>query len=298
MGDHAPRMTPTQRLSFGPRRRTGVRVVTLDRSLEGLPLFRLSDSAEDAPVAFSPTEGTRWRVLPPLNDRLPGTFDQDVYVELLRRYVEADAPEDGTIAFTLHAFLHSIGRQVDGRTYEQLRTGLTRLERTTLESTGAYYQAGRGAFMNGRFSILTFVAIERRRAVDRTQLALFDSTMTREPGEARVTIAAAIRENLAARHVITLSMPRYLSLASPVARRLYRLLELARADGHLAWRVPLTRLKDLLPLVQRYPSHLLRVLQPAHDMLVQTGVLRSVAVRQQRREWVVDYVLDKRGEGG
>lgn len=279
------------------RRRTGPKLVAVDRALEGLPLFRLSDSPEDPPVTFSPFEGSRWRVLPSPNDRLPGTFDQDVYIELLRRYQEANAPADGTIAFTLHAFLHSIGRQVDGRTYEQLRTGLVRLERTTLESTGAYYQAKRGAFLDGRFSILTFVAIERRRATDRRQLVLFDTTTAPEPGEARVTLAQVVRENLAERHVIMLSMQRYLALASPVARRLYRLLELARAEGHLAWRVPLEGLKELLPLVQRYPSHLQRVLQPAHDMLVHSGVLRSATIRQQNREWFVDYVLDKRGAG-
>jgi plasmid replication initiation protein len=190
-----------------------------------------------------------------------------------------------------------MGRQVDGRTYEQLRTALVRLERTTLESSGAYFDAAHGVGLDGRFTLLTFVAIERRRATDRSQLALFDTTTAPEPGEARVTLAQLVRENLARRHVITLSMPRYLSLASPVARRLYRLLELARSEGNLAWRVPLARLKEVLPLNQQYPSHLQRVLQPAHDMLVECGVLRSASVRQQRREWYVDYVLGKRDSG-
>src|SRR5688572_21122228 len=82
----------------------------------------------------------RWRVLPSPGDRLPGTFDQDVYVEILRRYHEA-APRDGVVDFTLHAFLRSMGRRVDGRTYEQLRAALARLERTALESSGAYWDA-------------------------------------------------------------------------------------------------------------------------------------------------------------
>jgi len=50
-----------------------------------------------------------------------------------------------------------------------------------------------------------------------------------------------------------------------------------------------------LPLMQRYPSHLQRVLQPAHEMLETAGVVRSVTVRQQQREWFVDYVLAARG---
>ena len=49
-----------------------------------------------------------------------------------------------------------------------------------------------------------------------------------------------------------------------------------------------------IPLVQRYPSHLQRVLQPAHEMLLSTGLLRNVMIRQQQREWFVDYVLAAR----
>ncbi|MDE3052282.1 MAG: replication initiator protein A [Gemmatimonadota bacterium] len=279
------------------RRRVAPRQVALDRSLEALPLFRLSDSPEDAPVAYTTDTGGRWRVLPAPGDRLPGTFDQDVYVELMRRFQEAGSPLDGAVSFTLHAFLHSMDRQVDGRTYEQLRTALVRLERTVLESAGAYRLAGEDVNLDGQFTVLSAVAIERRRAVDRGQLALFDATMAPEPGAARAVLAPIIRANLVARHQVTLSVPRYRALGSPVARRLYRLLEVARAENRLAWRVPLERLKEMLPLGQRYPSHLQRVLQPAHELLRAEGILRSAAIRQERRRWYVDYVLGSRTPG-
>jgi hypothetical protein len=68
----------------------------------------------------------------------------------------------------------------------------------------------------------------------------------------------------------------------------------ARAEGCLTWRIGLTRLAAQLPLTQKYPSHLQRVLQPAHDMLVASGVLRNVVMRQQQREWFVDYMLGSR----
>ena len=111
---------------LAPRRRAATRQVALDRSLELLPLFRLSDSAEDGAITFATESGGRWRVLPSPGDRLPGTFDQDVYVELLHRFREAGAPEDGVLTFTLHSFLRSMGRRADGRTYEQLRSALLR----------------------------------------------------------------------------------------------------------------------------------------------------------------------------
>ncbi|HET9682816.1 MAG TPA: replication initiator protein A [Gemmatimonadaceae bacterium] len=281
-------------MSVVTRRRVAARIVRLDRSLEALPLFRLSDSADDAAITWSDDQGRRWRVIPSPGERLPGTFDQDVYVELLHRFHEAGEPADGAIRFTLHAFLRAMGRRVDGRTYEQLRGALGRLERTTLESQGAYVIAPSHTRPELRFSVLTSAVVERRRTLDREQLPLFPGITSGEPGVARVVLSSVIRENIAADHVVTLSAPFYWSLGSPVARRLYRLLEVARADGRLTWRIGLDELAQQFPLAQRYPSHLQRVLQPAHDMLVERGLLRAATIRQHQREWFVDYMLGSR----
>ena len=273
---------------LAPRRRTAVRLVTLDRSLEALPLFRLSDSAEEGAISFAAAGGGRWRVLPSPGDRLPGTFDQDVYVELLHRFREAGAPEDGMLTFTLHSFLRSMGRRADGRTYEQLRAALTRLERTSLESQGAY-EGPDGRPVDERFTILSSVAIDRRRLAEREQLTLFPQLRGNEPGDARATLAPALRANLAAGRTCTLALGTYLALGSPVARRLYRLLAVTLDTEGTSWEVPLDRLAEQLPLTQRYPSHLQRVLQPAHDALVAAEVVRAVVLRQVGRGWVVRY---------
>ena len=281
-------------MSVAARRRPATRAVVLDRALEALPLFRLSDSAEEAAISFAPESGGRWRVLPAPGDRLPGTFDQDVYVELLHRFHEAAEPADGAVTFTLHAFLRSMGRRVDGRTYEQLRAALGRLERTTLESTGVYWSVQQAAPIDARFTILSSVAIDRRRLTDREQYTLFPVLTANEPGVARVVISPVVRANIAARHTVTLSAATYLALSSPVARRLYRLLEVAREEGRVTWRIALDQLAAQMPLAQRYPSHLQRVLQPAHEMLVAAGLVRDAVIRQQQRAWFVDYMLASR----
>ena len=268
-----------------------MRTVLLDRSLELLPLFRLSDSADEAAISYEPDTGGRWRVLPAPGERLPGTFDQDVYVELLRRFHESGSPSDGALTFTLHALLRSMSRRVDGRTYEQLRSALTRLLRTTLESDKAYVDATAGTAMTGSFSVLSSVQIDRRRYTERDQLALFPAMTSNEPGDARVTIAAPIRANIASGNSVVLSSSRYFALSSPVARRIYRLLEVMRPQIGPMWRVSLDRLADQLPLVQRFPSHLQRVLQPAHEMLLAAGILRNAAFVQEARAWSVEYTL-------
>lgn len=278
-------------MNLAAKRRSLARSVLLDRSLEELPLFRLSDAPDDAAISYTTEDGGRWRVLASPGDRLPGTFDQDVYIELMHRFHEAGEPADGALTFTLHAFLRSMGRQADGRTYEQLRGALTRLERTTLQSEHSYFDTAVAAPVDVSFTLLSSVMIERRRSRERDQLALFPTVVAAEPGEARVILSPTVRQNVAARHVVPLSVARYFSLPSPVARRLYRLIEVARVHDTVTWRVALDRLRDQLPLSQRYPSHLQRVLQPAHDMLKEAGVIREAVVRQQQREWFVDYVL-------
>jgi len=276
------------------RRTAATRPILLDRSLEALPLFRLSDSADEGAVTYSPETGGRWRVLPAPGDRLPGTFDQDVYVELLHRYQEAGTPADGTVSFTLHAFLKSMDRRVDGRTYEQLRSALARLAHTVLESAGAYASVLQDADIrpfDGQFSVLTSVTIDRRRSADREQLGLFPTLATGEPGDARVTLSPLLLANVRGGHTVTISAAQYSALPSATARRLYRLVEVARTEGPTLWRVALNALAEQLPLTQRYPSHLQRVLQPAHDMLIEAGVVQEATVRQHQRDWFVDYVL-------
>jgi len=284
-------------MTLAAKRRLHHRTVLLDLSLEEFPLFRLSDTADDSAISYPTDDGGRWRVLASPGDRLPGTFDQDVYIEIMRRFHEANEPSDGAISFTLHAFLRSMGRQADGRTYEQLRSSLTRLERTVLQSEQSYFDSVSASLTNASFTLLSSVMIERRRSSERDQLALFPSVVAAEPGEARVVISPLVRQNVTARHVVPLNLARYLSLPSPVGRRLYRLIEVARARDMLAWRIGLDRLREQLPLTQRYPSHLQRVLQPAHDLLKQNGVIREAVVRQQQREWFVDYVLAGKSGG-
>jgi plasmid replication initiation protein len=284
-------------MTLPAKRRLHLRTVLLDLSLEEFPLFRLSDTPDDNAISYVTDDGGRWRVLASPGDRLPGTFDQDVYIEVMRRYAEANEPSDGAISFTLHSFLRSMGRQADGRTYEQLRSSLTRLEHTVLQSEQSYFDSVSASLTDASFTLLSSVMIERRRSSERDQLALFPAVVAAEPGEARVIISPLVRQNVAARHVVPLNLARYLSLPSPVGRRLYRLIEVARARDMLAWRISLDRLREQLPLAQRYPSHLQRVLQPAHDMLKQTGVIREAVVRQQQREWFVDYVLAGKSAG-
>ena len=225
----------------------------------------------------------------------PGTFDQDVYVELLRRFHEADSPADGALSFTLHAFLRSMGRRVDGRTYEQLRAALTRLERTTLESHGVYHDAAAATRCDRpdhRALVRPYRPAPSHRS--RPARAVFDAHEQRAGRRAhRLFIAGA-------------GKPRGRSHHHAVGAALFRAQftrrppDLPASGGRPGrdgptWRVPLERLAAQLPLVQRYPSHLQRVLQPAHEMLVAAGLLRDASFEQDGKTWFAEYSLGPKG---
>ena len=55
------------------------------------------------------------------------------------------------------------------------------------------------------------------------------------------------------------------------------------------WKLSLERLAEILPLSQRYPSHLQRVLQPAHEMLMAAGIVKRAGFAQDGRAWFVEY---------
>jgi len=48
-------------MSVVTRRRVAARAIRLDRALEALPLFRLSDSADEGVIAYTDPQGGRWR---------------------------------------------------------------------------------------------------------------------------------------------------------------------------------------------------------------------------------------------
>ena len=115
-----------------------------------------------------------------------------------------------------------------------------------------------------------------------------------------MVLAPLIRANITAGWTVPISTAHYFELPSPMARRLYRLLSAVRAHAAgsralrtlpVTWDVALEALAEQLPLSQRYPSHLQRVLEPAHTMLKAAGLVGEATIRQHRRAWVVHYEL-------
>jgi len=68
----------------------------------------------------------------------------------------------------------------------------------------------------------------------------------------------------------------YWSLPSPLAKRLYRLIDHQRDSG-LAWQTDFSSLRQQVPLPNySYPSEIKRILTPAHEELTKQGFLAQV----------------------
>jgi uncharacterized protein (UPF0128 family) len=68
----------------------------------------------------------------------------------------------------------------------------------------------------------------------------------------------------------------YWRLPSPLAKRLYRLIDHQR-NGGLTWHTDLSTLRQQVPLPNySYPSEIKRILAPAHAELRERGFLANV----------------------
>ena len=205
----------------------------LDRSLEELPLFRLSDTADDAAISYTTDDGGRWRVLASPGDRLA----RNVRPGRLRR---ADAALSARPASRRTARCRSrctrscarwAGRWTDARTSSSAARSLGSSARCCSRSAAISTRPSR-SLADVRFTLLSSVMIERRRSIGaRSARAVSRHGRRRARRGARRASRRSSDRTSRARHVVPLNLARYLALPSPVARRLYRLIEVARAGG-------------------------------------------------------------------
>ena len=286
-GSFGPDFPP---MSLAARRRPATRAVHLDRSLEALPLFKLSDSAEDAAISFTAEiGGPMARVAgprrPPARHLRPGRLLRVLHRFMMRARratASSRSPCMPSCAPWVVAWMGAPTSSCARRSCASSAPFSSRPARTAMPRRPRPAWAVHDA--------VTRCPSSDAGPRDREQLTLFSTLTATEPGTPASRSRRSPREHR--RGLLGYARARSLSgLSSPVARRLYRLLEVARAEGSVSWRVALDRLAEQLPLSQRYPSHLQRVLQPAHEMLVAAGILRDASFKQQRRAWFVDYVL-------
>ncbi|MEW6635713.1 MAG: replication initiator protein A [Actinomycetota bacterium] len=273
------------RVANARRERTKA-VVPAEGNFEEHPYFRVGDrNAGTGILQYENELRTRdgnvlqqsWVVRAAHGRGLPGRYDQDVYVALLQLIDNRGLPEDGWVSFSIYELVELMGKRHSGREYQQVRESLQRLATTTIESRNAFYHKGRKAYITDTFSLLTEV-----------KLSEYEGPAGERKDRNRVHLSQYFVDSYKANYLKNIDAKFYWSLSSPIAKRLYRLIDKKRG-GRRLWEVEIFSLKERIPLSDyKYASKIKEKLQPAHEELISKGFLERVVYRKANG---VEYVV-------
>jgi replication initiator protein A len=249
-------------------------LVRVESNLEEYPLFAVKtrNRNENQLIFERRRQGEnetelvqRWEVEPPAKLGMPGPFDQDVYLAVLQLLeMRGGMPRNGELDFSLYELRDILGWSTSGNTYEKIRQSLRRISSTTLTSENAFYSKAEERFLSDTFQIWTvhFSRTTRGKTTRERHTLRFHPIFIR---------------NYMAQYLKGLDPGFYWSLPSPLSKRLYRLVDHQR-DGRLRWQTDLSSLRQQVPLSNySYPSEIKRVLEPAHEELMERGFLSGVS---------------------
>ena len=273
-------------------------LIFVEANLEVPPTFQLRRTDPNRRIAeFSNTlvneEGERiqqhWRISVPEPYELPGPFDQDVWVAVQTLVgMRGGMPPDGRLYFSLYEILGVMRKIRKGDNYKELRASLLRLSATHFQADNAFYLKDKNKLATRTFTLWD---------------VSLDTEVDNETGEATerhfLEFNNVVRQSFQAEYLKTLDSDFYFSLRSPLAKRLYRLIDRKR-QGKPRWSTSLDRLKNMAPLAPSYktPSKIRDVLETAHGELQRRGFLAGVSYEKRNGthwvRWRVDPEFDRR----
>ncbi len=266
-------------------------LVLAEGNFEEHPYFRVGDrNAGTSIITYENELRTRdghvlrqsWTVRAVHGRGLPGRFDQDVYVALLQMIDDKGLPEDSWLIFSLYELVELMGRKHSGRDYRQVRESLRRLATTSIESDNAFYHRGWKEYISDTFSLLSEV-----------KLSEHEDSQSERTDRNRVLLSQYFVDSYKANYLKNIDAGFYWSLSSPIAKRLYRLVDKKR-NGRSLWEAELFSLKDRIPLSDyKYASKIKEKLAPAHAELIEKDFLKRVTYRKSGGSEFASYEISE-----
>lgn len=253
-------------------------LVPAEGNFEEHPYFRVGDRNAGSGVLHYNNElrtkeghvlEQSWTVRAAIGRGLPGRFDQDVYVALLQLIDKRGLPADGWLSFSVYELVELMGRGHSGRDYRQIRDSLMRLSATTIESHNAFYHGGKKRYISDSFSLLSEI-----------KLSEYEGPEGGRSDRNAVLLSNYFLESYRANYLKNIDSRFYWSLSSPIAKRLYRLIDKKR-NGRRVWEAELFSLRERIPLSNyKYASKIKEKLAPAHAELISQDFLEEVSYRR------------------
>jgi hypothetical protein len=266
-------------------------LVPAEGNFEEHPYFRVGDRNAGSGVLHYNNElrtkeghvlEQSWTVRAAIGRGLPGRFDQDVYVALLQLIDKRGLPADGWLSFSVYELVELMGRGHSGRDYRQVRDSLMRLSATTIESHNAFYHGGKKRYISDSFSLLSEI-----------KLSEYEGPEGGRADRNAVLLSNYFLESYRANYLKNIDSRFYWSLSSPIAKRLYRLIDKKR-NGRRVWEAELFSLRKRIPLSNyKYASKIKEKLAPAHAELIAQDFLEEVSYRKGSRGEYAAYRISE-----
>jgi Replication initiator protein A/DnaA N-terminal domain len=262
------------RTYVGSSKRTGKyhpMLVQVESNIEEFPIFQLGKSPKSGTITWERTiesnDGASLRQRLEVSSgkyKLPGRFDYDVYLavlELLER--RGGMPESGTLEFSVGELVSILGLERGGRTDKEVKESLKRIALTGIESENAFWSKDARRYISDTFRLwdVHFDQVEKPTGVKSRHQIEFGKLFVRSFEE---------------QYLRGLDTGFYWELSSPLAKRLYRLIDHKRS-GAPSWKTNLFELQKQIPLANYpYASRIGNKLQPAHEELLEASFLSDV----------------------
>jgi hypothetical protein len=195
---------------------------------------------------------------------LPVAGDEVVYIALMELAREKDFISP-TVHFSRYELCRRLGWPISGKSYGRIQDALNRLAAVTIIAQNAFWDNRGKVYANVAFHILDEVALTTEPGGNSGSLPL-----------SYVTWSDVMFRSFQAGNLKSLDVDFFLSLSTPLCRRLFRYLDKKRYGGRRVFEIGLQRLAfERLGLSRTYttPAQIKRRLDPAHKELVERGFL-------------------------
>jgi hypothetical protein len=195
---------------------------------------------------------------------LPIAGDEVVYVALMELAREKDFVSP-TVHFSRYELCRRLGWPISGKSYGRIQDALNRLAAVTIIAQNAFWDNRGKTYANVAFHILDEVALATEPGGNSGSLPL-----------SYCTWSDVMFRSFQAGNLKSLDVAFFLSLSTPLCRRIFRYLDKKRYGGRRAFEIGLHRLAfERLGLSRSYvtPAQIKRRLDPAHQELMNRGFL-------------------------
>lgn len=204
---------------------------------------------------------------------LPLAIDEDIYIALMKILKDAGF-RDRTIPFTRYQILRILGKDISKREYDRIQQSLDRLVGTTITSKNAFWDNRTRSYVSKAFHIFESYELYREQPGRK-------SARSPELPMSYVVLSSFLFESVKAGYVKNLDIEFYLSLNTPLAKRLFRFLD-KKAYNNRTFEIGVMRLAEKLPVHDAFPSQVKRRLDEAHKELIEKGFLSEVSYARRR----------------